>query len=271
MADYIENKLPELGAEYKTFFSELKNKIQSARMKAALAINCELIKLYWYIGKQIIDRQDWGSKLITTLSRDLQYAFPETSGFSERNLQRMRQFAAYYPDFKILPQAVAQLPWGHIAVLIHKVKNEKARNWYADKAIEEGWTRISLERHIKENLFQRQAISSNKASNYLVRLPSPQSSLAQELLKQPYNFDFLGLHDEAHEREIEYAATEHITKFLLELGKALHSLVVVPISLEDSEYFIDMLFYHLKLHLTLYVSLKRQNLNQNMRGSLIFI
>lgn len=108
--------------EYKTLLSELKSKIRNARLKAALAVNHEVIKLYWHIGKQIIDRQNWGSKLVDTLSKDLQSAFPETSGFSIRNLQRMRQFAVYYPDFAILPQAVAQLPWGHIALLIHKIK-----------------------------------------------------------------------------------------------------------------------------------------------------
>lgn len=125
----------------------------------------------------------------------------------------MRQFAAYYPDFEIVPQAVAQLPWGHISVLIHKVKNYSVRCWYAEQAIEQGWSRPTLER------YQRQAVPSTKASNYLARLPSPQSMLAQELLKQPYNFDFLGLHDEAHGREMEHASIQHITKFMLELGK----------------------------------------------------
>lgn len=198
-----------------------------------------------------IERQNWGSKLVETLSKDLQNAFPETSGFSVRNLQRMRQFAANYPNFEILPQAVAQLPWGHISVLIHKVKDDAVRLWYAEQTIEQGWSRLTLERYIKDALYQRQAISSTKASNYLARLPSPQSMLAQELLKQPYNFDFLGLHDEAYEREIEFAATEHITKFLLELGKGFAFVGrQVPVSLNDADYFIDMLFYHLKLHAT---------------------
>ena len=116
-----------------------------------------------------------------------------------------RHIATYYPDFEIMPQAVAQLPWGHISLLIHKVKDDTTRCWYAEQCIEQGWSRLILERYVKDNLYQRQAISSKKTSNYLTRLPSPQSRLAQELLKQPYNFDFLGLHDEAHEREIEHA------------------------------------------------------------------
>jgi predicted nuclease of restriction endonuclease-like (RecB) superfamily len=238
-----------LNKHYKVFLSVLKDKIRTARLKAALAINRELIDLYWHIGKQIIEKQNWGSKLINILSHDLQQAFPETSGFSVRNLQRMRQFAAYFSDITIVPQAVAQLPWGHIALLIHKVKYQQALIWYAEQATEQGWSRLTLERYVKEGLFQRQAIDSVKASNFLTSLPNPQSKLAQELLKQPYHFDFLGLHDEAHEREIEHASIEHIAKFLLELGKGFAFVGrQIPIGLQDSDYFIDMLFYHLKLH-----------------------
>lgn len=260
-----------LNKEYKTLLNELKNKIRGARLKAALAVNYEVIALYWHIGKQIILRQNWGSKLIETLSRDLQNDFPETSGFSVRNLQRMRQFAAYYPDFEIVPQAVAQLPWGHISVLIHKVKDERMRGWYAEQALEQGWSRLMLERHVNESLFQRQAVSSTKASNYLLRLPAPESMLAQELLKQPYNFDFLGIHDEAHEREIENAATAHITKFLLELGKGFAFVGrQVPITLGDSDYFIDMLFYHLKLHAYVVCEFKATKFKPEHAGQLNF-
>jgi predicted nuclease of restriction endonuclease-like (RecB) superfamily len=127
------------------------------------------------------------------------------------NLQRMRQFATHFPDITIMPQSVAQLPWGHISLLIHKVKNQQELLWYAEQVVEQGWPRITLERYVKDGLFQRQAVDSVKASNFLARLPNPQSKLAHELLKQPYNFDFLGLHDEAHEREIEHASIEHIT------------------------------------------------------------
>jgi Uncharacterized conserved protein len=257
--------------EYKAFLNELKNRIRGARLKAALSINREVIELYWHIGKQIIEKQNWGSKLVESLSQDLQNAFPETTGFSVRNLQRMRQFAAHYPDFKIVPQSVAQLPWGHISVLIHKIKDDNVRIWYADKAIDHGWSRLTLERYIKDDLFLRQAVPSVKTSNYLTRLPTPQSMLAQELLKQPYNFDFLGLHDEAYEREIEYAATEHITKFLLELGKGFAFVGrQVPIGLEESGYFIDMLFYHLKLHSYIVVEFKATKFKPEHAGQLNF-
>lgn len=260
-----------LTKEYKTFLSELKNKIRSSRFAAALAINHEVIKLYWHIGKEIIKKQSWGSKLIEILSRDLQNAFPETAGFSVRNLQRMQQFVTFYPDFEIMPQAVAQLPWGHISTLIHKIKDNNIRTWYAQQTIEQGWSRLILENHIKNNLFQRQAISSTKTSNYLARLPSPQSMLAQELLKQPYNFDFLGLHDEALERDIEHAATNHITKFLLELGKKFAFIGrQVPIGLESSGYFIDMLFYNLQLHSYVVIEIKATKFKPEHAGQLNF-
>lgn len=257
--------------EYKTLLSKLKSKIRNARLKAALAVNRELIGLYWHIGQQIIERQDWGSKLLETLSKDLQNAFPETSGFSIRNLQRMRQFATHYPDFEIMPQAVAQLPWGHISLLIHKVKDESIRHWYAEQVIEQGWSRPTLERYVKENLYQRQAVPSKKASNYLDRLPSPQSVLAQELLKQPYNFDFLGLHDEAREREIEHASIHHITKFILELGKGFAFVgSQVPITIDDDQFFIDMLFYNLHLRCFTVIEFKATKFRPEHAGQLNF-
>ena len=201
----------------------------------------------------------------------MQKSFPETSGFSVRNLQRMRQFASNYDSIEIMPQAVAQLPWGHISLLIHKVKDESVRLWYAEKAVSEGWSRVTLELNLKNTLYERQAIDAAKASNYIAHLPSPQSHLAQELLKQPYNFDFLGLHDEALEREIEYAAVKNITSFLLELGKGFAFVGrQVPITLNDNEYFIDMLFYHLKLHAYVVVEFKATKFRPEHAGQLNF-
>jgi len=263
-----------LTKEYKSFFNELKTRIRSARLKAALAVNREVIELYWHIGKQIIEKQkltNWGDKLIETLSHDLRHSFPETKGFSLTGLKRMRMFAEHYPDFAIGPQTVAQLPWGHLSILIQRVKSETSRTWYAEQAVTQGWSRLALESAIKDNLYQRQAISSSKTSNYLTQLPSPQSILAQELLKHPYNLDFLGLHDEAYEREIEHASTEHITKFLLELGKGFAFVGrQIPIGLEDSGYFIDMLFYHLKLHAYVVVEFKATKFKPEHTGQLNF-
>lgn len=260
--------------EYREFFGELKNQIRASRFQAALSVNSSVIKLYWHIGSQILYRQQtscWGSKLIETLSKDLRHAFPETHGFSSVNLKRMRRFALTYPDIQIGSQAVTQLPWGHIITLIHKVNSQEERNWYIDQTIEQSWSRQSLERNIEQNLYKRQALPSEKTSNYLNILPSPQSLLAHELLKQPYNFDFLGLHDQAHEREIEHASIEHISKVLRELGKGFSYVGnQVPIALQDTEYFIDMLFYHLKLHCYVVVELKATKFKPEHAGQLNF-
>ncbi len=276
MTNNDKNALVSLGLnkEYKTFLNDLKDKIRSARFRTALSINQDVLQLYWHIGNQVIEKQEkssWGSKFLESLSKDLQISFPETHGFSVRNLKYMRQFAQIYPNIEFGQQAVAQLPWGHIILLIGKIKDEQIREWYANQTIELGWSRDSLSVYIRDNLYQRQAISSVKASNYKTHLPSPQSHLAQELLKQPYNFDFLGLHDEAHEREIEYAATKHITNFLLELGKGFAFVGrQVPITLNENTYFIDMLFYNLKLHAYIVCEFKATKFKPEHAGQLNF-
>ena len=172
-----KNLTPNFSNEYKTFLNELKSKILNSRLKAALAVNQEVIKLYWHIDHQIIEKQKmaaWGDKLIETLSNDLRNLFPETSGFSPQSLKRMRMFAEYYPDVEFGSQPVTQLPWGHIQLLLFRVKDKKAREWYAKQCIENDWSRISLEKHVKNNLVETQGNKQNKATNFLKRLPSPQ-------------------------------------------------------------------------------------------------
>lgn len=236
----ISNLSLHLDQEYKCLFTEIKTKIQTSRLQAASAVNREAIYLYWFIGKKIVSRQaetSWGDKLLETLSKDSQYTFPETYGFSIVNLKRMRMFAENYPESDDFgSQAVTQLPWGHIQLLMFKIKDIAVREWYAQQAIQNGWSRYMLEDQIKSDLYQRQALNEHKTTNFLSRLPSPMSLLAQDMVKNPYNFDFLGLHDEALEREIEHAAIDHITKFLLELGKKFAFVGrQVPISIGDWE------------------------------------
>ncbi len=271
----MEPELPfQFDKKYKDFINDLKIRIRTAQMSAALAVNHEVIQLYWHIGKQIIEKQtktNWGSKLLETLSKDLQNAFPETRGFSKRNLEFMRQFSNEYPDKAIVKQAVSQLPWGHIIILIQKVKSKNIREWYAQQTIKNGWSRHTLERFITQDLYKAQAVPDNKASNFLTRLPYPQATLAQDILKSPYNFDFLGLHDKAHEREIEHASIEYITKFLLELGRGFSFVgKQVPIAIQDEEFFIDMLFYHLKLHAYVVIELKSGKFKPEFAGKLNF-
>lgn len=259
---------------YKTFFTEIKTKVLSSRLRAALVVNQEVIKLYWFIGKRIIAKQketSWGDKLLETLSQDLCNAFPETYGFSARNLKYMRRFASNYSDPQIGQQVVAQLPWGHIILLIQKIDDKIVREWYAKQAIENGWTRCTLEDYIKQGLYKRQAINTNKTTNFVARLPAPQSQLAQDLVKSAYNFDFLGLHDKALERDIEHASIQHITKFILALGKGFAFVgSQVPIVIDDQEFFIDMLFYNLKLRCYTVVEIKSTKFKPEHIGQLNF-
>ncbi|MES2615418.1 MAG: DUF1016 N-terminal domain-containing protein, partial [Bdellovibrionota bacterium] len=150
-----------------------------------------------------------GDKFLEVLAQDLQSEFPETSGFSLRNIQRMRQFAKLYPDESIATQPVSQLPWSQILMVL-QIKELQEREWYIQKTIEQGWSRSTLEREIKSNLYKQHMVAREKVSNYLQKLPELQSFLAHEMLKSPYNFDFLGLHDEAYEREIEHGLIQHI-------------------------------------------------------------
>jgi predicted nuclease of restriction endonuclease-like (RecB) superfamily len=259
---------------YRALFTEIKEKIRSSRLQAALAVNKELIALYWHIGRRIIEKQTetkWGDKLIETLSNDLQQAFPETHGLSKRSLERMRKFAIEYPDLQIAAQAVSQLPWGHIILLIQRVNDNAVREWYAQQTIENGWSRYTLEEYIKSDLYKRQAIDINKTTNFLQLLPAPQSRLAQDLIKNPYNFDFLGLHDKAYEREIEHASIQHITDFMLTLGKGFAFVGhQVPIVIDDNEFFIDMLFYNLKLRCYTIIEIKSTKFKPEHTGQLNF-
>lgn len=180
-------------------------------------------------------------------------------------------FAAYYPQIEFGSQPVTQLPWGHIQLLLFKIKNEKIRAWYATQCLENGWSRPTLEKYIKNDLFTAQGCQANKATNFIARLPAPQSSLAQEMIKNPYNFDFLGLHDEAHEREIEHASIQHITKFMLELGKGFAFVgSQVPITIHDDEFFIDMLFYNLRLRCFTVIEIKTTKFKPEHAGQLNF-
>ena len=205
-------------AGYADWLLELKTRIHTAQQRAALAVNRELVLLYWQIGRDILARQasqGWGAKVIERLAHDLRTAFPEMKGFSRANLMYMRAFAEVWPDAEIVQQAVGQLPWGHNLVLLSKLKSHAQRQWYAAKTIEHNWSRNVLVMQIETGLLER---SGSAVTNFEARLPKPQSDLARETLKDPYRFDFLGLTDEAQERDVEQSLVKHVTEFLLELG-----------------------------------------------------
>lgn len=257
--------------DYAVWLAAIKARVTASRQRAALAANAELIHLYWQIGRDILEQQaeqGWGSKVIERLARDLREAFPEMKGFSRANLLYMRAFAEAWRDEQIVQQLAGQLPWFHNVVLMTRLKEHPAREWYARQAIAEGWSRATLEANIRNRLKERQG---QAVSNFTQRLPAPHSQLAHETLKDPYLFDFLGLSDVAHERDIENALVRHITRFLLELGSGF-AFVGQQYRLEvsDKEFFIDLLFYHIRLKCFVVVELKATEFKPEHAGQLNF-
>lgn len=256
---------------YADWLLELKTRIHSAQQRATLAVNRELVLLYWQIGRDILARQadqGWGAKVIERLEHDLRLAFPAMKGFSRANLMYMRAFAQAWPDAEFVQQAVGQLPWGHNLVLLSKLKTELERRWYAAKAIEHNWSRNILVMQIETRLRER---SGRAVTNFEARLPSPPSDLARESLKDPYRFDFLGLTDAAQEREIENALVKHVTEFLLELGAGFAFVGrQVLLDVGGDEFFIDLLFYHLKLRCYVVIELKGGKFKPEHLGQLGF-
>ena len=242
---------------YAEWLAELKTRIHSAQQRATLAVNRELVLLYWRIGRDILERQvreGWGAKVIARLAQDLRTAFPEMKGFSPRNLKYMRAFAGAWLDAEFVQQAAAQLPWFHLCTLLDKLKTRAERDWYLTKAVQHNWSRNILVMQIETRLLER---SGKAVTNFEASLPKPQSDLARESVKDPYRFDFLGLTDEAQEREIENALVKHVTEFLLELGAGFAFVGrQVLLDVGGDEFFIDLLFYHLKLRCYVVIELK---------------
>ena len=263
--------LTEAPAGYTDWLSELKSRIHTAQQRAALAVNRELVLLYWQIGRDILSRQaqqGWGAKVIERLAHDLRTAFPDMKGFSPRNLKYMRAFAGAWPESEFVQQLAAQLPWFHLCTLIDKLKTREERDWYMNKAVEHNWSRNILVMQIEVNARER---AGNAVTNFEVSLPKPLSDLARESLKDPYRFDFLGLTDEAEEREIESALVHHISRFLLELGAGFAFVGrQVHIEVGGDDFFIDLLFYHLKLRCYVVVELKAGAFKPEHTGQLSF-
>ena len=256
---------------YADWLADLKGRIHTAQQRATLAVNRELVLLYWQIGRDILQRQaaqGWGAKVIERLAQDLRVAFPEMKGFSRANLMYMRAFAQAWPDAEIVQQAVGQLPWGHNLVLLTQLKDPALRLAYAQSAVAHGWSRNVLNIHIETRRLER---SGQAITNFEASLPQPQSDLARESLKDPYRFDFLGLSDEAHEREIEGALVKHVTEFLLELGAGFAFVGrQVLLDVGGDDFFIDLLFYHLKLRCYVVIELKAGKFKPEHLGQLGF-
>lgn len=256
---------------YADWLTDLKGRIHTAQQRATLAVNREMVQLYWQIGRDILDRQaaqGWGAKVIDRLAADLSTAFPAMKGFSPRNLKYMRAFAEAWPDAEFVQGVLAQLPWYHQLALLDKLDSRETRLWYATKAIEQNWSRNILVTQIESRQLER---SGKAVTNFESTLPKAHSDLARESLKDPYRFAFLDLSEEAQEREIEHALVNHVTSFLLELGAGF-AFVGRQILLDvgGDEFKIDLLFYHLKLRCYVVIELKAGKFKPEHLGQLGF-
>lgn len=257
--------------EYKVLLHEIKERIASSQIRAAIAVNRELISLYWEIGYRVLLKQKsegWGSKVIENLSKDLKSTFPSMKGFSLTNIKYMIQFAREYPDFTISQQAVGQIPWGHNVLLLQKLTSLEDRLWYANKTIENGWSRSVLLHWLDGGLHRREG---KAITNFQATLPSPQSDLANQTLKDPYCFDFLTLGEKFNEKELESGLLDHTQKFLTELGSGFAFVGrQYPLMVSDKEFLLDLLFYHLKLRCFVVVELKAKEFTAKDAGQMNF-
>jgi len=272
----IKSKKINTTSDYQLFLDHLKTRVRQAQLKASLAVNSELIQLYWEIGKSIVEKQEqegWGALIIDKLCRDLQHALPGIQGFSRTNISRMR---AFYLTYAIVPQAVGQInmlpivniPWGHNVLLIEKIKNTEERLWYVEQTIKHGLSRSALEDWIKNKAYTRHG---KAITNFAQQLPDPQSQLAQETLKDPYNFDFLTLEAGFRELELEQGLVDHIQKLLLELGKGFAFIGrQYHLEIAGDDYYLDLLFYHIHLRCYCVVELKTTDFKPEYAGKLNF-
>ena len=253
----VAPNLSEMSDAYLKFIEEVKSEIQKKRISVVLNANSSMICLYWDIGRGILKKQEeegWGAKIIDRIAKDLKDAFPEMSGFSPRNIKYMRKFAESWPDFEIVQRVVAQIPWRTNISLMDKLKDEESRIWYAYKVIENGWSKTILDLQIESRLMERTGRSVN---NFPAALPPADSDMVNQVFKDPYLFDFLGTDMPRREIEIERQLTEHIQSFLLELGQGF-AFVGRQVHLEvgGDDFYLDLLFYHLKLRCFVVIELK---------------
>lgn len=274
-----------LPSDYATFLEELKTRIHKAQTKAAIAVNRELVSLYWHIGQSIVERQKaagWGTAVIEQLAHDIQKSFPGIAGFSISNIWRMRAFYLAYADQgdtklaqlareigrERIFETVTSIPWWHNIVLIEKVEDVRHRLWYAQKTIEHGWSRAVLVHQIESNLHERQGLAIN---NFHLTLPSPQSDLAKQTLKDPYVFDFLNIAQDSAERQLERGLLEHIRNFLLELGIGFAFVgSQYHLEVDGEDFYLDLLFYHLRLRCYVVIDLKVENFKPEFAGKMNF-
>ena len=271
--DYIESEVKRVlmnSSEYISIVEKIKSEITSAQYRAAVHVNADMLLLYYDIGCVINEHKTWGNKFIDNLASDIRMEFPESKGYSVRNLKYMAKFAETYPVREFVQQVVAQIPWGHNVVLLDKVSDAKEREWYIKKSAKNGWSRNVLVHQIERGLYQRQVLV-DKVSNFESRLPSPQSELAVQTMKDPYVFDFIPFREEMLERDIEQALVRDVTKLLLELGTGFAFLGnQYHLNVGGDDFYIDLLFYNLNLRCYVVIELKAGDFKPEYAGQLNF-
>ncbi|EQB88682.1 putative nuclease of restriction endonuclease-like (RecB) superfamily [Clostridium punense] len=263
----------EKSSEFKELISGIKVQIKNSRQKALLAVNRELLILYWNIGNIILEYQDkegWGTKVIDNIAKEIKAEFPDQKGFSPRNLKYMRKFSEEYKDIKFVQEVLAQITWYHNITLLEKVKDIDKRLWYIEKTMENGWSRNTLVHQIESNLFDRQN-NEIKTTNFMEKLEAPNNKLAVEALKDPYIFDFITMTEEMNERDIENQLVKRITKLLLELGSGFAFIGnQYKLQVGGEDYYLDLLFYNLKLRCYVVIELKTGKFKPEYAGKLNF-
>ena len=256
--------------EYLATIEQVKQEIKAAQYKAAVHVNTELIMLYHSIGCVINAHKSWGNKFIENLAQDIKLEFPQTTGYSVRNLKYMAKFARLFPDAEFVQASLAQITWYHNIALMDKVKDADAYLWYAVQTAKNGWSRNVLVHQIESGLYQRQALAE-KISNFENRLPSPQSELAVQTMKDPYIFDFIPFKEDMVERDIERALVQDVTKLLLELGTGFAFLGnQYHLNVGGDDFYIDLLFYNLNLRCYVVIELKTGESKPEYAGQLNF-
>lgn len=255
---------------YFKVLESVKAQIQDAQYRAVLGLNREQILLFWNIGKVIIENSKYGSGFIENLARDIKSEFPNAKGYSVRNLRYMRRFAEMFDENENLQEPLADLTWYHLQSLMDKISDKNIYLWYANKALENGWSRNILLHQIETKLYERQALPG-KATNFEHTLPSPQSELARDTLKNPYVFDFIEIRDDIIEREIENELVANIAKTLIELGTGFAFLGnQYHLSVGNEDYYLDLLFYNTRLHCYVVIELKAGKFKPEYAGKLNF-
>ncbi|WP_337610006.1 PDDEXK nuclease domain-containing protein [Phascolarctobacterium succinatutens] len=256
--------------EYLSIIENIKREINAAQYRAALHVNADMLLLYYDIGCVINEHKTWGSKFIDNLAADIRLAFPKSKGYSVRNLKYMAKFAETYAEREFVQQVVAQIPWGHNIVILDKVNNLEERKWYIKKSAQNGWSRNVLVHQIESNLYQRQVLAE-KVSNFENRLPSPQSELAVQTMKDPYVFDFIAFNEDMLERDIEQALVRDVTRLLLELGTGFAFLGnQYHLNVGGDDFYIDLLFYNINLRCYVVIELKTGDFKPEYAGKLNF-